>query len=42
MDVDALRPAGIYFGTKSSKVFGSAEDGEGWHLNKEGLPRPSA
>jgi hypothetical protein len=33
-----LRPAGIYFGTRSGKVYGSNNDGKSWNLILEGLP----
>ena len=36
--VDRLRPAGVYFGTRSGKVFGSRDDGESWSLIADGLP----
>ena len=35
---DSLDPAGVYFGTRSGKVWGSADDGETWNLLREGLP----
>ncbi|OFV99756.1 MAG: hypothetical protein A3H28_07560 [Acidobacteria bacterium RIFCSPLOWO2_02_FULL_61_28] len=35
---DTLDPAGIYFGTRSGKLFGSANDGNSWRLILEGLP----
>jgi hypothetical protein len=35
---DTLRPAGIYFGTRSGKVYGSNNDGKSWNLILEGLP----
>ena len=38
MTTDTLRPAGIYFGTRSGKVYGSNNDGESWNLILEGLP----
>jgi hypothetical protein len=38
MAVDAERPAGVYFGTRSGKVFGSADEGESWSLLADGLP----
>jgi hypothetical protein len=38
MDTDTLDPAGIYFGTRSGKVFGSSDEGETWTLIKDGLP----
>jgi photosystem II stability/assembly factor-like uncharacterized protein len=38
LDTDSLDPAGVYFGTRSGKVWGSADDGESWLLIREGLP----
>jgi hypothetical protein len=38
MTTDTLRPAGIYFGTRSGKVYGSNNDGKSWNLIMEGLP----
>jgi hypothetical protein len=38
MHTDALSPAGVYFGTRSGKVWGSADDGETWSLLRDGLP----
>lgn len=38
MDVDALNPAGIYFGTRSGKVYGSRDEGETWRMILNGLP----
>jgi photosystem II stability/assembly factor-like uncharacterized protein len=38
MTTDTLRPAGIYFGTRSGKVYGSNNDGRSWNLILEGLP----
>jgi hypothetical protein len=38
LDADAADPAGIYFGTRSGKVFASADEGEAWALVAEGLP----
>jgi hypothetical protein len=35
---DTLDPAGIYFGTRSGKVYGSADEGKTWQLILEGLP----
>ncbi len=35
---DTLDPAGIYFGTRSGKVFGSNNNGNSWKLILEGLP----
>jgi photosystem II stability/assembly factor-like uncharacterized protein len=38
MSVDAGSPAGVYFGTRSGKVFGSADEGDTWSLLVDGLP----
>jgi photosystem II stability/assembly factor-like uncharacterized protein len=38
LDVDSARPAGVYFGTRSGKVYASADDGESWALVRDGLP----
>jgi photosystem II stability/assembly factor-like uncharacterized protein len=38
MDVDALNPAGVYFGTRSGKVYGSPDGGASWSLIAEELP----
>lgn len=38
MDADANNPTGLYFGTRSGKVFGSSNGGDSWTLLKEGLP----
>jgi hypothetical protein len=38
MDVDALNPAGVYFGTRSGKLFGSADEGKSWTSLIDGLP----
>jgi len=38
MAVDSLDPAGIYFGTRSGKLYGSADEGRDWALLQEGLP----
>lgn len=35
---DVLDPAGIYFGTRSGKVYASNNDGEKWSLVRDGLP----
>jgi len=35
---DTHDPAGVYFGTRSGKLFGSANDGNSWRLILEGLP----
>lgn len=38
LDTDTLEPAGVYFGTRSGKVFASADDGGSWTMLAEGLP----
>jgi hypothetical protein len=38
MAIDTLAPAGVYFGTRSGKVFGSADEGETWSELLDGLP----
>jgi photosystem II stability/assembly factor-like uncharacterized protein len=38
MDNDSLQPAGIYFGTRSGKLFGSRNEGTSWQLIRDGLP----
>ena len=35
---DSMDPAGIYFGTRSGKLYGSHDDGKSWQLIQEGLP----
>ena len=34
----AHQPAGLYFGTRSGKVYGSANSGDDWHQIADGLP----
>jgi photosystem II stability/assembly factor-like uncharacterized protein len=36
--VDALDPAGVYFGTRSGKLYGSSDGGASWNLMADGLP----
>ena len=36
--VDGADPCGVYFGTRSGKLFASADEGERWHAVAEGLP----
>jgi photosystem II stability/assembly factor-like uncharacterized protein len=38
MGLDGLDPAGVYFGTRSGKLFGSRDEGRSWELLREGLP----
>lgn len=35
---DSLERAGVYFGTRSGKLFASRDDGDSWTLVREGLP----
>jgi photosystem II stability/assembly factor-like uncharacterized protein len=35
---DTCDPAGVYFGTRSGKVYGSSDDGKSWQAIIEGLP----
>jgi photosystem II stability/assembly factor-like uncharacterized protein len=35
---DSLQPFGLYFGTRSGKLFGSNDDGESWNAIAAGLP----
>ena len=36
---DSLGPAGIYFGTRSGKLYHSRDEGKNWELIKDGLPQ---
>lgn len=38
LSTDTCQPAGIYFGTRSGKVYGSSDDGKSWQIVAEGLP----
>jgi hypothetical protein len=38
MGTDRLDPAGVYFGTRSGKLFASRDEGRSWDLLHEGLP----
>lgn len=38
MDVDALEPCGVYFGTTGGQVYGSADDGDTWAPIVRDLP----
>ena len=38
MEADANNPTGLYFGTRSGKLFGSSNGGDLWTLVKDGLP----
>ena len=36
--VDAMGVPGVYFGTRSGKLFGSADEGDTWSELADGLP----
>jgi hypothetical protein len=38
LDTDDHERAGVYFGTRSGKVYASADDGDSWSLVQDGLP----
>lgn len=38
MAADSLRPCGVYFGTRSGKLYGSRTEGDSWRLILDGLP----
>jgi hypothetical protein len=38
LSADSLQPTGIYFGTRSGKLFGSTDSGESWSAILESLP----
>ncbi|HXI43862.1 MAG TPA: protein kinase [Bryobacteraceae bacterium] len=38
MTTDSLDPAGIYFGTRSGQLYGSADEGKTWKKILDGLP----
>lgn len=38
MAVDALEPVGVFFGTRSGKLFGSSDEGQSWTALADGLP----
>jgi hypothetical protein len=38
MSVDSLDPVGVYFGTRSGKLFGSSDEGDRWTTIVDGLP----
>ena len=38
LDTDMGTPGGVYFGTRSGKLFASADDGDSWSLLHGGLP----
>ncbi len=38
MAVDSLDPVGVYFGTRSGKLFGSSDEGKSWSEVVDGLP----
>jgi hypothetical protein len=39
MTTDTLDPAGIYFGTRSGKLYSSRDDGKTWKRLVDGLPQ---
>lgn len=39
MSADSLHPTGIYFGTRSGKLYGSRDEGKSWKKILEGLPQ---
>lgn len=39
MDVDSLKPAGLYVGTTAGELYGSADEGDTWRRLAKGLPR---
>ena len=38
LTADSFGSAGIYFGTRSGKLFGSADNGDNWNVIADGLP----
>ena len=38
LDTDSLAKAGVYFGTRSGKLYGSADEGASWRLIADSLP----
>jgi hypothetical protein len=38
MAADSLQPAGIYFGTRSGKLYGSRNEGGSWQVIADTLP----
>jgi hypothetical protein len=38
LTTDSLDPAGVYFGTRSGKLYASADEGDGWREIADGLP----
>jgi hypothetical protein len=38
LDTDSCPAAGVYFGTRSGKLFASRDDGDSWRLLEDGLP----
>jgi photosystem II stability/assembly factor-like uncharacterized protein len=38
MATDTMDPAGVYFGTRSGKLFASKDGGNSWRLAVDGLP----
>jgi len=38
LKADRKNPTGLYFGTRSGKLFGSTDAGGSWTMIREGLP----
>ncbi len=38
LTTDRADPAGVYFGTRSGRLFASADEGDSWRLLRDGLP----
>lgn len=38
LTADGLQPTGLYFGTRSGKLFGSSDGGDSWQTIMDGLP----
>ena len=38
LGVDSLDPAGVYFGTRSGRLYGSNDGGRSWRQIQDGLP----
>ncbi len=38
LDADGADPTGVFFGTRSGRLYGSRDEGETWSLIRDGLP----